>query len=85
MLLTPTGAEASLQPPEMNSGRAWEAPHHSEAQHAFQKGKITADFSFRAFCLFLVSPLLQLFFPCSPLQPVVAPQSTLTNVISSDV
>lgn len=85
MLLTPTGAEASLQPPEMSSGRAWEAPHHGEAQHAFQKGEITAHFSFSVFCPFFLSPLLQLFFPCSPLQPVVAPQSTLTNVISSDV
>lgn len=79
MLLTPTGAEASLQPPEMSSGRAWEASHHSEAQHAFQKGEITAHFSFPAFCLFFFS------LPFSPLQPVVAPQSMLTNVISSDV
>lgn len=69
MLLTPMGAEASLQPPEMSSGRAWEASHHSEAQHAFQKGEITAHFSFPAFCLF--------FFLSSLLAPPASCRSTV--------
>lgn len=73
-------AQAALQPPET---RPWDAPHCRQPgwgliEH-LDKGQ--AHLSQPGFCLFFIPSFAAIVFPLTPLQPVVALRSTLTNAI----
>lgn len=78
----------NLFPPHALINEAQQSPQSSSLHFGREKSQLTFHFphsAFFFFCLFFPPSLPPVVFPCSPLQPVVASQPTLTNVIFSDV
>lgn len=78
---TPKWAQAGVRPPET---QPWDAPHHHQPGGGLSEhlDKGPAHLSHPGFCLFFFIPSFgAIVFPCTPLQPVVALRSMLTNAI----